>query len=160
MKRIFLVLITTLLISVLYNQDAEAVFSIDLNFYSIDFGELDMGDIKDDVPSLDITITCTTDQGNAWYLKVKNETQLTHTINPSSFIPDTNLYWRGVSTTGSGTLTTGYNDFTVDDTPTVYSSSVGEGASGINIMMDFKVVIPQAIQSGTYTTRIVFTFTE
>ena len=153
-------IIVSLLTIFLYKSDAEAAFSIELNFYSIDFGKLNMGDIKDGVPGTGLTVTCTTDQNNPWFLKIRNEGPLIHTSNPASIIPDTNLYWYGVSSSvpGNNSLVTSQQDFTLEKT--VYSAPATEGASGTQITMKFRVDVPTVVQSGTYNTNIVFTFTE
>jgi hypothetical protein len=144
----------------LYTHDAEAVFSIDLNFYSIDFGNMNMGDIKDDIPSIGLIITCTTDQGNPWYLKIRNDYPLKHISNPASVIPNTNFKWYGVSTSDptNTSLVTTREDFTYEKT--IYSGAAGEGASGTDITIKFELTLPPILQSGIYSTNIVFTFTE
>jgi hypothetical protein len=144
----------------LYAHDAAAVFSIDLNFNSVDFGGLNMGDIKDDVPGIGIRVTCRADQGLPWQLKIRAEQPLTHMENPASFIPNTNFFWYGISTSvpGNNSLDRSQEDFTLERT--VYTAPAGEGAAGTEITMKFKVIVPRPAQSGIYTTKIVFTFTE
>jgi len=142
---------------------AEAAFGIDLNFYSIDFGDLDMGTVKDDVPSQGLVATCTTDQGNAWYLMIRNEQPLQNVNNPAAVIPDTNFYWYGVApvitdVTGNNSLVTSYQDFTYEKT--AYTGQAGEGAAGTQITLKFKVDVPNPAQSGEYHSRVVLTFTE
>ncbi|MBU4376344.1 MAG: hypothetical protein KKD29_02565, partial [Candidatus Omnitrophica bacterium] len=85
MKNIKFIFLTLLIISsavFLHTQDALATFSINLNFYSIDFGNLNMGDIKDDVPGIGLKVTCQTDQGNPWQLRIRAERPLTSILNP------------------------------------------------------------------------------
>lgn len=141
-------------------DEAAAVFSVDLNFYSIDFGSLDMGDIKDDVPGIGIMVTCRTDQGNPWQLKIRADRPLTHMENPASFIPNTNFFWYGVSSNvpSNNSLDRNQEDFTLEKT--VYTAPAGEGATGTEIILKFKVIVPRPIQSGIYTTKVIFTFTE
>lgn len=136
------------------------VFSLSLNFYSIDFGSLNMGDIKDDVPGIGLKATCMTNQGNPWQLRIRTERPLTHTVNPSSFIPNTNFFWYGISSSvpGNGSLVKSQEDFTVERT--LYSAPGGEGMPGTDITVKFKVIVPRPVQSGIYTTKIIFTFTE
>lgn len=136
------------------------VFSINLNFYSIDFGDLNMGDIKDDVPGIGLKATCMTNQGNPWQLRIRAERPLTNTANPSSFIPNSNFFWYGISTTvpANASLVKSQEDFTVERT--VYSAPGSEGMPGTDITLKFKVIVPRPAQSGVYTTKVVFTFTE
>ena len=160
MKRIIFLVTVVSLAVFLCAPRAEAAFGIDLNFYSIDFGSLNMGDTKDDVPAIGLTVTCTTDQLNPWSLKIRNESPFTHTLNPSSTIPNTDLYWYGISTSvpGNNSLVTSQQDFTIERT--VYSAPGSEGSPGTQIILKFRVDIPTPTQAGSYTTRIVFTFTE
>ena len=157
---ILFVSLVTFLTVFLYPHEAAAVFSIDLNFYSVDFGSLNMGDIKDDVPNIGIRVTCRTDQGNPWQLRVRAERPLTHMENPASFIPNTNFFWYGVSSNvpGNNSLDRNQEDFTVERT--VYTAPNTEGATGTEITMKFKIIVPRPAQSGIYTTKVVFTFTE
>ncbi|MFH0839933.1 MAG: hypothetical protein V1883_02825 [Candidatus Omnitrophota bacterium] len=159
-KFIFLALLIASSAVFLYTQDALAAFSINLNFYSIDFGNLNMGDIKDDVPGIGLTVTCQTDQGNPWQLRIRAERPLTSILNPSSFIPNTNFFWYGISSSvpGNNSLVRNQEDFTVERT--VYSAPGTEGNPGTDITLKFKVIVPRPVQSGIYNTKIVFTFTE
>jgi hypothetical protein len=160
LKYILTVLILTFSAIFLWTEDAFATFSIALNFYSIEFGNLNMGDIKDDVPGIGIRVTCRTDQGNPWQLRIRTERPLTHMVNPASFIPNTNLFWYGISSSvpGNSSLVTSQQDFTVERT--VYTAPGTEGMPGTDITLKFKIVVPRPVQSGMYTTKIVFTFTE
>ena len=163
MRKIKYILFAALIIFsaiLLYPRDAAATFSITLNFNSMDFGSLNMGDIKDDVPGIGITATCRTDQGNSWQLKIRADRPLTHMENPASFIPNTNFFWYGVSTNaiGNNSLDRNQEDFTIERT--VYTALVGEGDPGTEITLKFKVIVPRPVQSGIYTTRVIFTFTE
>ena len=161
MRRLSLTIIILCVFVMSFQPDVMAVFNIELaNLDSIDFGSLDMGETKDDVPSEGFVVTCTTDQSNAWYLKIRSEAALTHADNPASFIPDANLYWYGISSSipGNTSLVTTQQDFTIERT--VYTAPNTEGATGTDITLKFRVDIPQVIQSGTYSTNIVLTFTE
>ena len=144
----------------LFPHSAFATFSITLNFYDIDFGNLNMGDIKDDVPGIGLTVTCMTDQGNPWQLRIRTERPLTHAVDPSSFIPNTNLFWYGISTSApmNNSLVKSQEDFTLERT--VYTAPGTEGNPGTDITLKFKVIVPRPVQSGIYNTKIVFTFTE
>lgn len=157
---ILLISLITFFTVFLYPRGAAATFSIDLNFYSIDFGSLNMGDIKDDVPGIGMKVTCRTDQGNPWQLKVRAERPLSHMENPASFIPNTNFFWYGISSNipGNSSLDKNQEDFTIERT--VYTAPAGEGVTGTEITMKFKVIVPRPAQSGIYTTKVVFTFTE
>ncbi|MDD5680350.1 MAG: hypothetical protein PHI59_03820 [Candidatus Omnitrophica bacterium] len=160
LKSILFVLLAAFLTVFLYSTEAAAVFSVDLNFYSVDFGSLNMGDMKDDVPGMGIRVMCRTDQGNPWQLKIRADRPLSHMENPASFIPNTNFFWYGVSSNvpGNNSLDRNQEDFTMERT--VYSAPAGEGVTGTEITMKFKVIVPKPAQSGIYTTKIIFTFTE
>lgn len=147
--------------SLLLQGKAEAVFTIELNYYSIDFGNMDSGasgSYKDDIPPQGVGVTCATDQGNAWFLKIRNDQPLTHASNPAATIPDTDFKWYGVSTSdpANNSLVTTREDFTVEKT--VYSGAAAENQT--TITMKFELTVPPVIQSGHYESNIVFTFTE
>ena len=156
----FIVLIFFVIL--LCQKEAEAVFSIELNSYSIDFGGMDMGSIKDDVPPIGLVVTCTTDQGNAWDLKIRNDQPLTHVSNPASMIPDTNFCWYVESTTGNiSNLVYSLNerqDFTFEKT--IYNDPGILGLSTTDITMKFELILPDLLQSGDYNSTVVFTFIE
>ena len=153
-----MIFILIFFIMLLCQKEAEAVFSIELNFYSIDFGSMDMGSIKDDVPSIGLIVTCTTDQGLAWDLKIRNDQPLTHVSNPASVIPNTNFKWYGVSTSDpiNTTLVMTREDFTFEKT--IYTGTAIESPTDITIR--FELILPAILQSGDYTTDVVFTFVE
>jgi len=161
-KRVkFFVLAILFLVVFSYSDKAEAVFSIELNYYSIDFGDMNMGDYKDDVPSNGLIVTCTTDSGQQWTLKIRDEWPLSHVSNPASVIPDTRFKWYGLTTSDSATntsLVTTREDFTFEKN--IYTGNAGEGANGTDITLKFELTLPPVLQSGTYATTVVFTFTE
>lgn len=137
---------------------ASAAFSIVLDLNSIDFANMKPGQIRGDLPSQGITVTCTSDQGNPWYLRICVKEPLTHMGNPSSIIPNENFLWYGLETTGTGTLVTAEQDFTEERI--AYTAPAGEGASGVDIKLRFKLKIPQTVQSGDYATEITLTLIE
>ena len=149
----------------LFQGNAEAVFSVDLNFFSIDFGNMDSGysgSYKDDIPSIGLTATCTTDQGSAWSLLIRNDNPLRHNNYSSFEIDNANFRWYGTNVTGvlssTARLTQTREDFIIERT--VYSGIAGEGVSGTDITMKFELTMPPLFPSGIYETNIVFTFTE
>ncbi len=140
-------------------QGEAAALSIELNYYSIDFGNMNMGAIKDDVPSDGLVITCTTTAATPrWTLKIRNDYPLTHISNPASIIPDTYFKWYGISTNNPSntSLVMTREDFTFEKT--IYTGLAGEVQTSITIK--FELTLPSLLQSGTYNTNIVFTFTE
>lgn len=140
------------------SQNLHATFSIETDLTSIDFGNMKPSQTKGDVPSQGVTVRCTTDQGNPWYLRMHLETPLTNVDNPSSFISDENFRWYGISTTGSGTLVMDEQDFSIERI--AYTAPTGEGGSGVDVKLQFKLTVPSNIQSGPYFTRIILTLIE
>ena len=142
------------------SSTANAAFSIELNFPDLNFGNMNMGDIKDDVPPMGLIVTCTTDLGNPWSLNIRNDWPLMHVSNPSSVISNTDFKWYGVSTSdpANTSLIMTREDFTFERT--IYNGAAGEGANGTDIMMKFELTLPSLLQSGLYTSNIVFTLTE
>jgi len=140
---------------------AGAVFTLELSQTSVDFGNMDSGasgSYRDDIPHQGLEVLCTTDQGNSWWLRIRNEQPLTHISNPAATIANTNLKWYGVSTSDSNntSLVTLREDFTVEKT--VYTAPAAETQT--TITMKFELTVPPVIQSGAYTSNIVFTLTE
>jgi len=151
----------TLIALLLFPAAAGAVFTLELNQTAMDFGDMDSGasgSYRDDIPHQGLEVLCTTDQGNPWWLRIRNEQPLTHISNPSATIPNTNLKWYGVSTSdpNNTSLVTLREDFTVEKT--VYTAPAVETQT--TITMKFELTVPPVIQSGAYTSNIVFTLTE
>lgn len=156
-------IIFVIISSFFIQEKAEAVFTIELNLYSINFENMDSGatgSYRDNIPTQGLEVTCTTDQGPAWFLNIRNDQPLTHTSNPASVIPDENFKWYGISTSDpiNTSLVTTREDFTIERT--IYRGADNEGANGTTITMKFELTVPPIIQSGPYSTDVVFTFTE
>ncbi len=156
----FLVVITSVFIVVISCVRAEAL-SLNLNLYSVDFGNMNMGDIKTEVPAQGLTVTATTSAATAgWTLKIRNEEPFRHQLNPASVIPNTQFRWYAVSTTGSESRFTypinQREDFTYEKL--IYTGVAGEEET--DITLKFELALPPILQSGTYTTRVIFTLTE
>lgn len=142
----------------LFCQSALATLNIETDINSVDFGYMNPAATKGDIPFQGVTVRCTSDQGNPWQLRLRLETPLKHNDNPSQMIPSENFWWYGVSATGIGTLVMDEQDFLVERV--VYSAPAGEGVSGIDIKLQFKLTIPANVQSGPYSTRIILTLIE
>ncbi len=140
------------------SQNLHAAFSIETDLTSINFGTMNPDQTRGDVPSQGITVRCTTDQNNPWYLRLHLETPLTNVNNPSSFISNENFWWYGMSTTGSGTLVMDEQDFSIERV--AYTAPTGEGGSGVDVKLQFKLTVPSNVQSGPYSTRIILTLIE
>ncbi|PIQ84004.1 MAG: hypothetical protein COV75_04370 [Candidatus Omnitrophica bacterium CG11_big_fil_rev_8_21_14_0_20_63_9] len=104
-------------------------------------------------------ITCSSTNGQAWYLKVSVIQPLSsggHTIPLDAF------RWHVISTSGSGTLThpREFSAFTLVP-QLVYISTPAE-ASGQSVTFQFRyqLRIPEEQPSGSYSTTIRFTLTE
>ncbi|MBU0479262.1 hypothetical protein KKC91_11945 [bacterium] len=158
MKKIVVIIIFFLIAVFFFNAEAKAEFTIQVDRYSIDFGNLDLGEVRSDVPSDGLEITCTSDLGNPWELRISNIQPLVHVYNPTQFIPDTNFRWYSVSTTGGGVLESEEKDFTQERV--IYSAPLGEGTTGTRVVVKFKLIVPQMVQAGRYETRIIITMTE
>lgn len=153
------ILIIALIIVFSFTVEARASkFKLKVDKHTIDFSNLNLGETKSDIPGDGFKATCTSDLGNPWELKISNIQPLTHEHNPTATIPDTNFRWYGISTTGAGTLIKEEKDFTQERV--LYSAPAGEGANGIDIIIKFKLIVPQMIQAGEYETQIMFTMTE
>ncbi len=141
-----------------FPEIASASFGVETDLSSINFGIMKPNEIKGDVPHQGVTVRCTTDQGNAWFLRIRADSPFRNTSNPSSVIPNENFLWYGLNTTGSGALVTGERDFSTERI--VYQAPQGEGAEGVDIKLRFKLNIPRNTQSGDYVTTVILTFIE
>ncbi len=151
-------LLLAAIILIALSSHAYAEFTIETDLKSIDFGPMNPGDTRGDIPSQGVTIRCTTTQGNSWQLRLHLETPLTHVTNPSSIITNDNFWWYGVSTTGSGSLVMHEQNLLTEQI--AYTAPAGEGASGIDIKLKFKLTLPNSLQSGQYATKIILTMIE
>ena len=142
----------------LFTVPAFATFDISIDMTHINFGAVNPGEITGDIPPQGLNVTCTSDQGNQWFLRVYTESPLAHIDNPGMDIPDTEFYWYGINTTGQGDLVTEEEDFTSEKI--IYTSTAAEGADGVTISVKFKLECPGYVQSGEYDTSIIFTLTE
>lgn len=123
-----------------------------------DFGVLHLGEVRRDIPPEGLRLVCTTDGLNAWQLLVTQLEPMAHEHNPTQVIPETNLRWYGVSTSGSGTLAREESDFSQERA--VYTGLSTEGTGGVDIVMKFALLAPRWTQMGRYRTRLLFTLTE
>lgn len=148
----------------LHASEAKAL-SIELTNYNIiDFGEMNPGDIKDDVPPDGLVVRCTASSGTSgWTLKIKIDHPLTHVDNPASIIPNTNFKWYVESTSDTDNTSANINqreEITTYD-KTAYTGATSEEQT--NITLKFQLELPPALQWGTYNTsygHIILTLTE
>lgn len=124
----------------------------------VDFGTLQLGEVRSDVPPEGLRLTCKTDGLGAWQLLLSQLEPMSNELNPTQVIPETNLRWYGVSTTGSGTLVREETDVTQERV--IYTGTAAEGSGGIEVVVKFLLIAPQWTQMGRYRTRLLFTLTE
>ena len=155
MKKIFVLFILSLFI---FSIDASATFTIETDLIEIYFGSMSPGEIREGIPTQGITVRCTTDQGNPWFLRIRTENPFGNMNNLSAIIPNENFWCYADSTTGSGILVTTEQDFSVERI--VYTASAGEGAQGVGVVLKFKLAVPTNTQSGDYSTRVILTMIE
>ena len=135
-----------------------AALNLAIDRSEFDFGLLQLDEVRRDVPPEGLRLTCTTDGLNSWQLLVTQLEPMAHEQNPTQVIPETNLRWYGVSTSGSGTLVREESDFTQERA--VYTGLGTEGPGGVDVVMKFTLVAPHWTQMGRYRTRLLFTLTE
>lgn len=136
-----------------------AVFQLSLDQTFIDFGRMNPGDTKWDIPANSLVATAKTNNENPWYLKI-------HSVFPlssgQSQIPLGNFIWYGW-TEGNGTWLGTGNDSLTLTTTLAYKSGTGEEINLPNGTVNhfkFKLVLPEKQKSGTYSTIVKFTMTE
>ncbi len=142
-----------------FTVSVASVFELSIDQGFIDFGRMNPGDMKWNMPPAGITVQSKSNSGKPWYLKVSNDSPFS---SGSNTIPNSNFSWSGW-TDGSGKW---YGDGTnqVSVTPTlVYSSGAGEEnnlPNGTVNHMKFKLKVPNNQVPGNYTTIVKFTMTE
>ena len=159
MKNISFVLIAAFLIICLYGSEAAGLgitFS-QISGNVIDFGDMNMGDTKNNVPNLGLRIICSAGPSTAgWTLEIRTDQPF------SSEIPNENFEWYIESTTGSvGQLNFPINqpeDFAIEKL--IYTGVANEDET--EFIMKFQLTLPSLLQSGTYSinNNIVLTITE
>ena len=125
------------------------------------FGVMQLGDEKAlaDFGTYHNQITCSSNSGNPWYLKI-------NLLGPLSLgqesIPLENFKWQLAWTNGAGSTTAGYQFRAFTLFPDlVYTSAASEAAGGgITFQFKYFLKIPQTQLSGTYNTTLRFTLTE
>jgi hypothetical protein len=171
-KKFCFIILILVFFSLICQKEAGAAFGIAISGPEgtlINFGTvsppISQETIVSEIPTEGLTVTCTTGETDTWVLEIWTDgVPLTHELNPAAQIPDTNFYWYVENTTGS-TARLVYplqqrEDFTVRKT--IYNGLATEGASGIDFVMKFELVIPANMQSGTYnmSNNIFLTLTE
>ena len=144
---------------------AHAAFTFRLDGSSvgtIDFGSMDPGSAKFDLPTTGIfQLDCTSDQGNAYTVFVSDSQPFTNTADGTQTIGNENFRWLGTFTTGAGTLSkSAYVNFSTLPAA-VYQGVAGDAGGATQVIqMKFGLIVPASLRGGTYTTTIRFTMTE
>ena len=104
-------------------------------------------------------VTCSSTNGQAWYLKIDVLQPLT---SGAETIPLEQFQWWLTSTTGHGTEAhpNAFTPFSLMP-DTVYLSSTDEAAgNAVTFQFRYRLAIPERQVSGAYSTTIRFTLTE
>lgn len=133
--------------------------SMDLDIRVVDFERMIPGEVKLDVPSQGLLVTCKSNNPNApWYLKISETGPLSY--GPYT-IPDSNFYWYGF-TDGDG-IWYGTGEDNLSTTPILVYASPTSGLNlpdGTVCHFKFKLAIPKDQEPGPYMTTVQFTMTE
>lgn len=142
-----------------FTVTVNSVFELSIDQGLIDFGRMDPGDEKNNIPSRGLTVTSRTNSGNPWYLKINSSSPFS---SGDKIIPYSSFRWTGW-TDGSG-VWFGTNNKTVSASPVLaYSSGAGEESNLPNGTLNhfkFKLNVPKIQAPGVYTTMVKFTMTE
>ncbi len=138
-----------------------AGLSLSTDNRSLFFGVMQLGETKElaQFGSSHNSITCSSTNNRAWYLKVQ-------VLQPLSaggrMIPLEQFQWQLVSTTGVGTLAWPYQYVPLTPSPMLVYTSGANEASGTAVTLRFKysLTIPETQASGIYQTTIRFTLAE
>jgi len=104
-------------------------------------------------------VTCTSTDGQTWYLKVNLLQPLS---SGAETIPLEAFRWQLVSSTGNGTAANAFQPRAFSLTPDLIYLSGPSDASGSPVRLQLKYIlkIPEAQVRGVYQTTIRFTLTE
>jgi hypothetical protein len=142
-----------------FNITVDSVFKMSVDRGTIDFEKMKPGDTKDNMPVEGVIATCTSSNGNPWYLKVSNDAPLS---NGPFMIPNSNFIWYGY-TEGSGTwYGTGTDPLSLVPM-LMYASGPLEGLNipaGTKNHLKFKLSIPKGQAGGKYISNVRLTMTE
>ena len=162
LKRILFIPIFILAIVTSYAQDSHALFQISVDSRFIDFGYMSLGEFKElhDKGSYQNEVTCQSDKGETWYLKI-------HLVSPlrwgANEIPAENFKWKAIDLiTGTGYVTNRnlFNDFS-NIPMLVYTSSPEDNAGReVKIRFTYGLQVPGELITGNYQATIRYTFTE
>ncbi len=142
-----------------FTVSVASVFELSIDQGFIDFGRMNPGETKWNMPPAGIMVQAKTNGGKPWHLKISNDSPFS---SGSNVISNSNFSWYGW-TSGSGKWY-GTGENTVSITPAlVYSSGSGEDNNlpeGTVNHMKFRLKVPANQAPGNYTTVVKFTMTE
>ena len=159
-KKLLIIILFTGFIFI--NKAAYALFEVEVDAYSIDFGFMNISESKElnEKGLYHNQITCKSDNARAWYLKVQSMGPLK---SGEDYIPYENFSWTAVEAlNGDGVIYNkdGYNPFY--DIPALVYSSGANDSKGSEVKLNFKysLSIPKNQIAGNYRTIIRYTMTE
>ncbi len=142
-----------------FTVNVASVFELSIDQGFIDFGRMNPGETKWNMPPAGIMIQAKTNGGKPWYLKISNDSPFS---SASNVIPNSNFSWYGWTSGAGKWYGTGENSMSI--TPAlVYSSGAGEDnnlPAGTVNHMKFRLKVPANQAPGNYTTVVKFTMTE
>jgi hypothetical protein len=161
-KKIRMMMILACAFISVVSQSAHATFEMSVDRPFVDFGFMDIGEFKElmEQGSYHNEVTCTSDNGNTWYLKL-------HLLAPlrsgTDEIQTTNFKWKIVEIvngTGYPANENNFNNFST--APLVaYTSSPGDsGGTAVGIRFTYGLQVPQTQITGNYQCVMRYTFTE
>ncbi len=160
--RILIMVICFISIISIISSPAYAIFELRADNNVIDFGFMNIAEVKEvrGKGTYHNEITCRSDSGNTWYLKI-------HLIGPlksgSDSIPFNNFAWRVISViNGNGII---YNEDvfrSFSDFPELVYTSGPNDSKGdeVKIRFDYRLSIPRNQPPGNYRTIVRYTMTE
>ena len=144
------------------NKTAYALFEVEVDAYSIDFGFMNISESKElqEKGLYHNEVSCKSDNTRAWYLKVQ---ALGPLKSGEDYIPYENFSWKAIEAlNGDGAIYNKdmYNAFS--DIPALVYSSGPNDPKGSEVKLRFKysLSIPKNQVAGNYRTVIRYTMTE
>lgn len=143
---------------------SEAALSLTTDHRPISFGVMELEEQKTLAQSgtYHNQITCTSTNGQPWYLKISVLTPFASVSSPGEMIPLEQLTWRVVWTNGKGIVAAPHEFTPFSSAPQLVYMSHPDEASGqpVSLQLTYALQVPEVQVSGIYQTTIRLTFTE
>lgn len=142
--------------------NVQSVFELSIDRHTVEIPSIRPGQVITDIPDNEgVKVSVRSNNGNPWYLKIGNLTELT---DGTHVIPNSNFFWYGYPARAARGIWygKGTEPFSIDPV-LVYSADSSEYNNypdGTDLFFKFKLSVPRKQNSGIYRSIVAFTVTE